>query len=105
MIHRLLRYLYNRHPAARDLAAARATITGLSARLSRQADNTDALLLKVAQLELAKESLRLQLQACRRHGDALAERLGEEAQRVIELEAEASGWITRQAMRLPISEN
>ena len=105
MIHRLRRYLYNRHPAARDLAAARATITGLSTRLSRQADNTDTLLLKVAQLELSNESLRLQLQACRRHGDAIAERLGEEAQRVIELEAEASCWITRAIQRVAVTNN
>ena len=116
MIHRLLSYLFPHRRALADaqrqidalskrcdlqldcIRSQRATISGLSLQLCRRDDRTEHEAVTI-------ESLRLQLQACRRHNDTLLEQLGEEAQRVIELEAEASCWITRGAQRAPVSEN
>lgn len=83
----------------------RQTISGLSLQLCRR-DGKDE------HQTATIESLRLQLQACRRYGDRVTKELAEveielneEQWRVIELEAEASCWITRAVVRMPMSEN
>jgi hypothetical protein len=80
------------------IRSQRATISGLSLQLCRRDD-------KAEHAAATGESLRLQLQACRRHNETLLAQFAEEAQRVIELEAEASGWITRGVERVGVSEN
>ena len=116
MIHRLLSYLF---PHRRALADAQASIDALSKRcdlllgcVQSQRETISGLSLQLCRRDgkaeheaVTIESLKLQLQACRRHNDTLLEQLGEEAQRVIELEAEASCWITRQVQRVPVQNN
>ena len=80
------------------IRSQRATISGLSLQLCRRDD-------KAAHEAATSESLRLQLQACRRHNETLLAQFAEEAQRVIELESEAGGWITRGVERVPVQNN
>lgn len=116
MITRLLSYLFPHRRALADaqrqidalskrcdlqldcIRSQRATISGLSLQLCRRDDRTEH---EAATIE----SLRLQLQACRRHNDTQLQQLADEAQRVIELETEASCWITRQVQRVPVQNN
>ncbi len=126
MIHRLLRYLYRLHPAAQALADAQRQIDNLSARcdlqlgcIRSQRETISGLSLQLCRRDgkaehqtATIESLKLQLQACRRYGDRVTKELAEaiesrdeERQRVGEIEAEAKLWLTRQLQPMPVSEN
>jgi len=87
------------------IRSQRETISGLSLQLCRRDGK--------AEHEAATiESLRLQLQACRRYGDRVTKELAdataerdEERKRAAELEAEAKDWFTRQVARMSVQNN
>lgn len=126
MIHRLLSHIFRYHAHRRALADAQASIDALSKRcdlqlgcIRSQRETISGLSLQLCRRDgkdehqaATIESLKLQLQACRRYGDRVTKELSEaiesrdeERQRVGEIEAEAKLWLTRQLQPMPVSEN